>query len=168
MSDERSRGRTAAAAGDAAADGCTVARVAGTAVVRARTASHTTGTGTADRTAAGTTETAVSDRYRYAAVQLAAAAVVHCESRTRALRLCDATAAVGKPLTGNVFVASSRLRWGGGSGGGGGDFEETRYFRGYHKRQVLKCAYVTTALGAEKHRLRYRCRDGLRKVCDRR
>jgi len=75
-SDERFRGRTAAAAGtsaagDVAADVRTAARGAGTAVVRARTASGVTGTGTADdaaAAAAGTTETAVRDRRRAAAV----------------------------------------------------------------------------------------------------
>lgn len=76
--DERFRGRTAAAAGtsaagDAAADARTAAHGAGTAVVRARTASDATGTGTADDTtaaaaASGTTETAVKDRHRDAAV----------------------------------------------------------------------------------------------------
>lgn len=112
VSDKRYRGRTAATAGtsccagDADVDGCTADRVTGTAaVVRTRTTSDTTSTGTADRTAAGTTKTTVSVRYRYAAVQRAA--VVHRESRL--LRLCNATAAVGKPLTGNVFVASSLI-----------------------------------------------------------
>jgi len=71
-SDERFRGRTAAAAGTSGAgDVAADARTAGTAVVGERTASDATGTGTADDTtaaAAGTTETAVKDRRRNAAV----------------------------------------------------------------------------------------------------
>jgi len=74
-SDERLRGRTAAAAGtsaagDAADDARTAARGSGTAVARARTASNATCTGPADDTAsaAGTTETTVSLRRWDAAV----------------------------------------------------------------------------------------------------
>lgn len=140
VSDKRYRGRTAAtagasrAAGDAAVDICTADRVAGTAaVVRTRTTSYTTSTGTADRTAAGTTKTAVSVRYRYAAVQLAA--MVHRE--LRALRLCNATAAVGKPLTGNVFVTSSLIGGRLGVGWLRGAIPRSRHQCSYHAPAIL-------------------------------